>query len=277
MPVAPFWAAFWAALRAAVRLPLFLLANVVLIPVYALCLGPARGLRRPIQVLWCRIMLALAGVQVRAFGTPHGGGPTLWVANHVSYLDIAVLSRRLPGVFVAKSEVANWPLFGIIARLTGTIFVSRQPARARVQRETIRHHLAAGGNLLLFPEGTSTDGSAVAPFKSSLLDIASAGGTGPAVTVQPISLAYTRDRAGVPLTGPRRGIYCWYGDMTLAPHLIRMLGHPGATVEVWFHPPVDAETFSSRKALARHCEAEVAAGIAAAHDDLIARGKQAAE
>jgi lyso-ornithine lipid O-acyltransferase len=274
-------------LRSSAAALLFLLANAVLIPAYAACLGPARRWRRPIQILWCRIVCLLVGLHVRVLGTPHTAGPTLYVSNHVSYLDIAVLSRHLDAAYVAKSEVARWPLFGIIARLTGTIFVSRRAAEARVQRETVRVHLGAGGSLLLFPEGTSTDGTGVAPFKAALFDIAgitssktgpdsrsstepnTGPDTGPGtdVAVQPISLAYTRSVDGTPLTGPYRDLYCWYGDMTLLPHLLRVLGLRGAEVVLRYHPVVRPDAFASRKALARHCEERVAAGVADAHDE----------
>lgn len=250
------------ALRVGVRLPLFLLVNAVTIPLYAMALGPARRWRRPIQVFWCRAMLRLVGLHVHTIGTPHRGGPTLYVANHASYLDIPVLSRRLQGAFVAKSDVAHWPLFGIISRLTGTIFVSRQLAEARVQGERIRAHLAAGGNLLLFPEGTSTDGSGVAPFKAAPFDLAA--GRGKETVVQPVSIAYPRYADGTPLTGSLRELYCWYGDMTLLPHLLKVFALRGAEVELRFHPPVHASQFPGRKALARHSQEQVAAGVAAA-------------
>lgn len=264
-------------LRSAAATLSFLLANAVLIPAYALCLGPTRRWRRPIQVLWCRIVCRLAGLRVRVVGSPHRAGPTLYVSNHVSYLDIAVLSRHLDAAYVAKSEVAGWPLFGIIARLTGTIFVSRRPAEALAQRETVRAHLGAGGNLLLFPEGTSTDGSGVAPFRAPLFDIAGISGSGACVHVQPISIAYTRALDGTLLTGPHRDLYCWHGDMTLVPHLLRMLGLGGAEVVLRYHPVVLPAEFPSRKALARHCQHQVAAGVADAHQAAHVRPDLAAE
>jgi lyso-ornithine lipid O-acyltransferase len=270
-------------LRSSAAALLFLLANAVLIPAYAACLGPARRWRRPIQIVWCRIVCRLVGLHVRVVGAPHTIGPTLYVSNHVSYLDIAVLSRHLDAAYVAKSEVARWPLFGMIARLTGTIFVSRRSAEARVQRQTVRAHLGAGGNLLLFPEGTSTDGTGVAPFKAALFDIAgitsskTGSDTGIDVVVQPISLAYTRSVDGTPLTGSYRDLYCWYGDMTLVPHLLRVLGLRGAEVVLCYHPAVRPDAFASRKALARHCEEHVAAGVADAHAETGAPLELAAE
>lgn len=256
---------------------LFLLANALLIPAYALCLGPARIWRRPIQILWCRVVCRLAGLHVRIVGAPHTTGPTLYVSNHVSYLDIAVLSRHLDGVYVAKSEVTRWPLFGTIARLTSSIFVSRRPVEAQVQRQTVRAHLGKGGSLLLFPEGTSTDGTGVAPFKATLFDIAGIQSSETRLAVQPISLAYTRAIDGTPLTGPYRGLYCWYGDMTLLPHLLRVLGLPGAEVELRYHAAVQPGRFADRKALARHCEEQVAAGVAEAHRNASPRLEVAAE
>lgn len=268
-------------LRSSVRALLFLLANAILIPAYAACLGPARPWRRPIQILWCRIVCRLAGLQVRIIGAPHRDGPTLYVSNHISYLDIPVLSRYLDGAYVAKSEVGRWPLFGTIARLTGSIFVSRRAGEARAQRERIRAHLGAGGNIVLFPEGTSTDGSGVAPFKAALFDIAgggsAAGNARIGAVVQPISLAYTRSLDGRPLTGRHRDLYCWYGDAMLLPHLFRVLGLRGAEVELRCHPVVSPDRFADRKALARHCEEQVAAGVADSHKGVAPRLEAAAE
>lgn len=256
----------WA--RACYRLSLLTVATLAMLAVYVLAVGPARRWRRPIQRSWCRLVLRLTGLAVRTFGEPYRQGPVLYVCNHVSYLDIAVLSSLVEAVYVAKREIAGWPLFGIIANVTGTVFVDRTPARAHEQREEIRARLEAGERLILFPEGTSTDGSAVAPFKSSLLDVAMPGSGGEGtVMVQPVSIAYPRYADGRPLTGPLRALYCWYGEATLLPHLLRLAGLRGARVEVRFHPPLRAADFPDRKALARHLYQVVAAGVQAADGD----------
>ncbi len=257
----------WA--RAVLRTPAALLVTVLLMLAYGLAPRSARRWRRRVQVAWCRALLWLTGLRVVSRGAVAPSGVTVFVANHVSYLDILVVSSQVEGVFIAKSEVAGWPLFGRIATLTGTILVDRTPARARAQRAEIHARLVAGDNLILFAEGTSTDGAGVAPFKSTLFDIVSPGADVADTWVQPLSIAYVRDRAGRPLTGARRDLYAWHGDMTLAPHLLNVLAMPGAEVRLTLHPPFRAVEIGDRKALARVSRDVVAAGVAASYGDVL--------
>lgn len=261
-------------LRASVRLLLTLLVNIVLMLAYALSLGPARRWRRQVQVLWCRALCYLAGLRVRQSGEMRTEGSTLFVANHVSYLDIPVIARYVDATFVAKADVARWPLFGQAAKLTRTIFIQRVGAEARAQGGQMLDRLAAGENLMLFPEGTSTDGSAVAPFKSTLFGIAEKSPPGIDLAVQPVSISYTRALDGTPLVGPWRELYCWFGEATMLPHLWRMVSLPGAEVELRFHEPIDAGL--DRKELAQRAQAAVAEGVAAANAPLIAEVASAA-
>jgi 1-acyl-sn-glycerol-3-phosphate acyltransferase len=116
----------------------------------------------------CRIL----GIAIKRRGRLSRKRPTLFAANHVSYLDIAVLGALVRGSFVAKSEVRDWPLFGLLAKLQSTVFVERRVRRAMRHRDEMAERLAAGRNLILFPEGTSSDGNRVLPFKSALLSVA---------------------------------------------------------------------------------------------------------
>jgi 1-acyl-sn-glycerol-3-phosphate acyltransferase len=253
--------------RAGVRLVAFFLLSVGMIMAYAACIGPARRWRRPVQVIWSKACYRLAGIRVRAFGERYGAGPALSVANHVSYLDIPVLAALIDGAFVAKSEVGSWPLFGTAAKITGTVFVNRSSGEAMNQRHKLMQRLSSGRGLILFAEGTSTDGSRVAPFKSSLFGIVEQPPEGHALIVQPVSIAYPRYADGSALTGDRRALYCWFGDAALLPHMWRMMAMKGAEVEVRFHPPIHITGPVRRKDLAKAAEAAVAAGIAAAFAD----------
>jgi lyso-ornithine lipid O-acyltransferase len=261
-------------LRAADRLLLTAIVNIVLMLAYAMSLGPARRWRRPLQVLWCRALCSIAGLRVRQSGRVRTEGPTLFVANHVSYLDIPVIARYVDATFVAKAEVAGWPLFGHAAKLTRTIFIQRVGAEAPAQGRQMLDRLASGENLMLFAEGTSTDGSAVAPFKSSLFGIAEDPPPGIHLAIQPVSISYTRALDGKPLVGRWRELYCWFGEATMLPHLWRMVSLPGAEVELRFCEPIPAEM--NRKGLARRAQAAVAAGVAAANAPLIAETAPAA-
>ncbi len=207
----------------------------------------------------CRIM----GIKIERRGRQSRERPTLYVANHVSYLDIPVLGALIRGAFVAKSEVRGWPGFGFLATLQDTVFVARLASRTARHRDELASRLADEESLILFPEGTSGDGNRVLPFKSALLSAAETRPDGKPLTVQPVSIAYTK-LDDLPLGRGLRPLFAWYGDMDLAPHLWQLAGLGRLTVVVRFHPPVTLAQFGSRKALANHCQAEVARGVAAA-------------
>ena len=207
-----------------------------------------------------RILLRLLGFRVRMHGAISTAKPTLFVANHASYLDIPVLGSLVPGAFVAKSEVANWPLFGFLAKLQRTVFIERRPSQAGEQRDGLRERLAKGEDLLLFPEGTSTNGLSVLPFKSGLFAVAKDGTGGAAITVQPVSVVCTA-LYGLLLTRDWRPYYAWYGDMTMLKHLWNVFKLGRFTVYVVFHPPLFPQDFADRKQLAAACHTAVARGI----------------
>ncbi len=261
-------------LRAFFRFVVMVLVNVVLMTAYAVSVGPARRWRRPLQATWCRTLCRTAGLRLKVSGVPRNEGPTLFVSNHCSYLDIPVVAREADATFVAKSEVARWPLFGQAARLTGTVFIQRVGAEAKAQGQQLLARLGRGENLMLFAEGTSTDGEGVAPFKSSLFGIAERVPPEVDLRIQPVSITYARALDGTPLTGPRRELYCWYGDATMLPHLWRMLSLEGAEVEVRFLEPVAPDGLD-RKALARRTQAAVAGSVAAVNAELAGEGADA--
>ncbi|MBL9203113.1 MAG: 1-acyl-sn-glycerol-3-phosphate acyltransferase [Opitutaceae bacterium] len=186
----------------------------------------------------CRRALRVLGVRVTTTGRAPRGA--VIAANHLGYLDILVLAAQAPCVFVAKREVRGWPVFGWFARRSSTRFIDREK-RADVARvaEDFAPVLAAGANLVLFLEGTSTDGRAVLPFRSSLLEPVARGGW-PAV---PVAIAYA-----VPPPHSAEREVCWWGDMTLAPHLFGLAGLPCVGAAVRWGEPVTAT--SDRKVLA---------------------------
>lgn len=233
--------------------------------VILLACSPIRAIRqtgfpRSIVERWHAGSCRVAGIRPSVHGTPVRDRPVLFVANHVSYFDISVLGATLDACFVAKSEVNGWPIFGYLARLQRTVFVERRARRAADQRDAIADRLRSGDSLILFPEGTSSDGNRALRFKSALFDAANVDLDSGQVEVQPVSIAYTRFD-GMPMGRMLRPFYAWYGDMDLAPHLWRALGMGTIGVELVFHRPVRLNDFGSRKALAQHCEKVVADGL----------------
>lgn len=217
--------------------------------------GPSAG---PVHRTFHRGVAFLFGLQVQPIGTPRTDGGTIWVANHATYLDVFVLGSLLDASFVAKAEVANWPVLGKLAKLQDTFFFERNPRRSREQIERLRAHLASGHNLILFPEGTSTDGVRVQPFRSTLL----AAAAGADVHVQPVSIAYTR-YDGAPMAPADRDFYAWYLPMTFMPHFAYGMGLRRAEVEVRFGAPRSGTDETDRKALSRALENDVRSGLRA--------------
>ena len=245
------------------RISAYLGVTLTLIGVQALLLAMKSPLATEFPRLYHRLCCRILGFRIATKGAPSERRPTLFVVNHVSYTDITILGALIKGSFVAKAEVARWPLFGVLAKLQRTVFIERRVHRAAAQRGAIASRLAAGDRLILFPEGTSSDGNRVLPFKSALFGAAESEPGGPQVTIQPVSLAYVHLN-GVPMGRLFRPFFAWYGDMEMAPHLWMLLGLGIVTVSVEFHEPVNASAFPSRKALATHCRTVVADGVARA-------------
>lgn len=244
---------------AGLRLGAAFLVTVVLLLLFLL-LRPvdrlsARRLRPHLFVkrLWARCHVALFGLKLVRRGRAIREGGVI-VANHSSWLDIFVLRSLADANFVSKAEVRKWPLIGALAAVTGTLFIERRRTAAREQQSELLTRIQRGDRLCFFPEGTSTDGLRVLPFKSSLMAVVFAEGVHETALVQPVSVVYRpKPGAGLPDC-----FYGWWGDMEFSAHIwaVATLSH-GGTVEVTFHEPVRAADWSDRKALTAHCENEV--------------------
>lgn len=246
---------------ALIRAALYVSLTLVLIPVQAVALLLRLPLSRRLPMWYHRMCCRLLGIRLEVFGRRSRARPTLFVANHASYLDIAVYGALIPGSFVAKAEVAKWPLFGLLAKLQNSVFVDRQIRTSRLQAGEIGRRLEARDNMILFPEGTSDDGTRVLPFKSSLFAVAELKSHGEPLVVQPVSLTYSR-LDGVPIGRHLRPFFAWYGDMELLPHARRLIGLGRLTVTVSFHEPVTIGDFGSRKELAAYCYETISRGHA---------------
>ena len=254
-------------LRAARRLVMVVLWTALSLPVQAVLLllpGPAKvGFPRIYWGTMCRLI----GLKVRVIGaTAHrtkDGRPIIYVSNHSSWLDVLVLGGRLNASFIAKQEVSRWPVIALVARLGRTVYVGRRRSAIGRERQSMHRRLAAGDSLVLFPEGTTSDGSRVLPFRSAFLSVAelpvTEGGLPP--LVQPVSVVYDR-LAGLPTGRANRPLFAWYGDMDIATHFWRLAQHCGLRVTVLLHTALDPRAFPSRKALAL-ATWEAAAGGAA--------------
>lgn len=216
---------------------------------------PLFGLKRPvtphITQFVCRNAFRILGMGFCSHGTLMKQRGAV-VANHSSWLDIFALNARKRIYFVSKSEVARWPGIGWLARATGTVFIERNPRRAREQTELFQARLMAGHKLLFFPEGTSTDGLRVLPFKTTLFAAFYADGLRDHMHIQPVTVIYR-----APKGEPDR-YYGWWGDMEFGPHLLKTLAarRQGA-VEIHYLDPVRVTDFPNRKALAAHLETAI--------------------
>lgn len=219
--------------------------------------GQARPVTPYITQCVCRSAFVLLGIRYRTQGSPMTG-PGAVVANHSSWLDIFALNARKRIYFVSKSEVAGWPGIGWLARATGTVFIKRDRSEVNGQIAEFKHRLSLGHKLLFFPEGTSTDGLQVLPFKPSLFAAFLDPALRDTLCIQPVTVRY------IAPAGEDPRFYGWWGDMDFGPHLLATLaaGRQGG-VEVIYHPPVRVADYPDRKALAKAMEVTVRRGLAA--------------
>jgi len=222
-----------------------------------LIVGPRRPVSPQVVRGVSRAALAIIGIGYRKTGQPLRGAGAM-VANHSSWLDIFALNAGGRVCFVAKAEVAGWPGIGWLARAAGTVFIARDSRQARAHVAIFRARLAVGDRLLFFPEGTSTDGQRVLPFKTTLFEALLDPALRDGLQLQPVSVVWRAP------AGADARFYGWWGDMGFGPHLLAMLAAPRhGTVTVVYHAPLSVAAHPGRKQLAAAAEAAVRAGMTA--------------
>ncbi|WAP70842.1 lysophospholipid acyltransferase family protein [Jiella pelagia] len=234
--------------------------TLLLWPLQALAMRRGWPLQRKLPHLWHVVACRVAGVKVTVVGEPAIGRPLLLVSNHQSWSDIMVLGRVMPLSFIAKAEVMTWPAFGLLAKLQRTVFVERE-ARGRTGRHAsqIAERLSEGDAMVLFAEGTTSDGNEVLPFRTALFGAAQMAlrdSTSGSVLVQPVAVAYTHAN-GLPLGRFFRPVAAWPGDVELAPHLLAFLKEGAIDATVVFGEPLTFTGTSDRKVVARTAEETV--------------------
>jgi 1-acyl-sn-glycerol-3-phosphate acyltransferase len=243
--------------RAGFAVVVLAILTVVLMPLQFLATRRHWPLAAQLPHVWQKLAARLLGVRVTVSGVP-ARPPLLLASNHVSWLDIIVLSVPLPISFIAKSEVAGWPAIGTLARLQRTVFVEREKrTRTVAVGEAIARRVDRGDVMLLFAEGTTGDGRHVLPFKSALIGAAGAAIAGDQpVTVQPVAVVY-RSIHGLPLGYADWPDVAWYGAMEMIPHFLKLASIGAVDATVCFGEPVTFSPDTDRKALTRACRAEV--------------------
>jgi 1-acyl-sn-glycerol-3-phosphate acyltransferase len=242
--------------RAAAKLAAFFLTTIPLFGAFLVTrvlLTPFRGVQSRVGGAlvswWARVAASCVGMRVSVEGvapTP----PFFLVANHLSYLDVIALLTRVRGTFLAKSDIAHWPLLGLLARGVGTLFVDRTRKRDLVRiSDLLRRELLAGQGIVVFPEATSSSGDAVLPFKPSTFEVPLELG----IPVRCAALHYETP-AG---SEPARTSVCWWGDMKFVPHLWKMAALPNLTARIRF--AAEPITGADRKVLASSAHATVTA------------------
>ncbi|MEM7620918.1 MAG: lysophospholipid acyltransferase family protein [Pseudomonadota bacterium] len=205
----------------------------------------------------CRIL----GIRVHITGYIDPKKPSFLIANHASWLDITTLSAVAPVSFIAKKEVASWPFFSWLAKLQRSIFIDRT-RRTSTKHSTneILERLQQGDNVVLFAEGTSSDGNQVLPFKTALFATVENCNANE-IAIQTLTVAYT-SKNGIPLGRAGRPHVAWYGDMGMIGHLWSVFCGGPLDIKVHISPPIEANLCKKRKELAHHAELAVRSNLA---------------
>jgi 1-acyl-sn-glycerol-3-phosphate acyltransferase len=266
-------------MRAAFIATCLIIATLIGIPLQWISVKLGLPTRRLIPMYYHRLCLWLLGVRVERRGVPSKDRPLLFIANHSSWLDHLILSSTTPLVFIAKKEIASWPVFGTLAKLQRSVFVdrARRQETGAVNSE-ISSRLTGGDPVVLYGEGTTGDGNRVLPFRSALLGAMSMTvGEGQTGYLQPVSIAFTRLQ-GLPMGRQHRPVAAWFGDTSITKHIGRVLKVGGIDAVVTFGPAIAVTLEMDRKAVAKSLELSVRQmtsdarmgrpGIAKIHSDL---------
>tara|TARA_B100001989_G_C24547413_1_gene471897 strand:+ start:886 stop:1665 length:780 start_codon:yes stop_codon:yes gene_type:complete len=205
--------------------------------------------------LWHKAVCMIFRIKIRCTGKPERNDQVIFIGNHISYLDISVIASILQNAsFVAKKDVEGWAVFGFLSKLQQTAFISRSKEDAAKEKLALDTMLYNGKNLIIFPEGTSTDGKEVLPFKSSLFAICFKENL-KNIKLQPFTLQMISTNGQKISSQEDRDIYSWHINMDtpLEQHLWAFAKSKGAEISLVFHPAINAHDYSNRKTLAKTC------------------------
>jgi 1-acyl-sn-glycerol-3-phosphate acyltransferase len=249
-------------IRVFVALLFVAMSTLVLVPLQLFSMKTGLYRENLVLRIWHKVILAALGFRVHVSGAMVEKRPLLIASNHVSWADIMVLGSIVDVSFIAKSEMAGWPLIGGLSKLQRTVFIERERKRkSGEQASEIAARLARNDVMVLFAEGSTGDGNLLLPFKSTLFGAAAmAIGEGAVehVFVQPVAIVYTRLH-GLPMGRQHRRVAAWIGDQDLIPHMGELLAEGAVDVEVCFGEPVEFSAGGSRKEAARLIEQRVSA------------------
>lgn len=244
-------------LIACLKLFAFFAVSLVLVPVQMAVLAIHKGKAAYIiPYYWQKCVCMIFGLKISVTGAPVKDRQVIYVSNHLSYLDIPVIGSVLKASFVAKKEVSDWPVFGFLSRLQQTAFIERTRNAAVKEADALDTMLENGKSLILFPEGTSTDGTEVVPFKSSLFSLALKNGeNSQPIPVQPFALKILQVNGKEPENQDLRDLYAWHRDMKteLPEHLWRFAKSGGAHISLSFFPIIETSQQRDRKMLSAIC------------------------
>jgi 1-acyl-sn-glycerol-3-phosphate acyltransferase len=249
---------------AALKFTAFVLLCLVVVPTQTLLLLLHKGrYSYVIPHLWHKGVCTIFGINVTTHGKPITDRQVFFVGNHLSYLDISLIATQICfASFVAKQDVSGWPVFGYLSKLQQTIFISRSRSAAIKGSNALEENLDKGKSLIIFPEGTSTDGLSVLPFKSSLFALLLKDKYKD-LLIQPFTLEILSVDGKSPDTREIRNTYAWPFDdeIGLGTHLLRFAKGRGAQIVLTFHEPLSVSEYSDRKALAKTCHDAVSKGL----------------
>ena len=233
------------------RLIIFLLLTLALLPFQFFIIFFVKKHTYVIPYFYHKICRRIFGIKIKTFGKVSVNFPILLISNHASYLDIIILSSLFKSSFLAKKEISSWPLFGILAKLQNTVFIDRKIGSIKEQENLIINHLKSKNNLVIFPEGTSSNGNQVLPFKSPLFNIFQ-NKDNSKIYIQTITIIYKKVN-GITLNRVGRRDITWHSNMDLLPNMINFLKKMSIEVEIIFNEKFIPKTSLDRKKLAFFC------------------------
>ena len=236
--VVNFLAQIFSLIRVLYRLLMVVLWFLLMFIIFVISKMLNLNIKNSMPRLFHQGFLKLLNVKVILHGTLKTNKPGLLISNHASWIDISILSSLTNICFIAKSEVSGWPIVGFLARLQDTVFIERKINRVIKQKKEILDFLSRGKKLVLFPEGTSSDGNRVLRFKSSLFSIGETeeGKLG-GYEFQAVTICYS-GLNGLPMSRSQRPNVAWWGNMNLFNHLWNLFGLNGIKVTVTAHEPI---------------------------------------